>query len=112
VSPLETVREHFSSINPTATGRGNGRDTEPVVVHLRDTVTGDTKQYEICGYFAGDEFWSFAWKEGNFSCDCNRAILLWDGAETEFPCGTGRIIVEKIVRVKTGATVYREPAAP
>ncbi len=51
----------------------------PYVVHILDRSTGDRatspQPYEWVkpdGYT--DEYW---WSEGNFSCDCNRALEFW-----------------------------------
>jgi hypothetical protein len=84
----------------------------PIAVHLRDSVSGDTRTYETGG-LTNDEggFSDFIWSEGNFSCDCNRCLFLWNwDAAKDLPCNTEepRIIVDKIVRIDTGETVYTE----
>jgi hypothetical protein len=81
-----------------------------IAVHLRDTVSGDTRIWETVVSDDG-AFSDFIWSEGNFSCDCNRCLFLWNWDDAkDLPCNTEdpRIIVDKIVRIDTGETVYTE----
>ena len=75
-------------------------------VYLRDTRTGYTNVY----HENDDEpFVDYGWSEGNFSCDCNRSILLYpEDEEKELPCGNGTIVIDKIVRTDTGEILYTE----
>ncbi len=50
-------------------------------VHLRDTVTGFARIYET--EVEDDEGLHYMWGEGNYSCDCNRSLFLWDWSDEE-----------------------------
>lgn len=43
----------------------------------------------------------FIWNEGNYSCDCNRAILFlgyeYDHKEPNYACNTSNIDIEKVL---------------
>ena len=49
-------------------------------VLLRDKVTGYKKWIE-----REEPFYRYMWEEGNFSCDCNRSLFLYDYKKM-FPC--------------------------
>jgi hypothetical protein len=79
-----------------------------VIAHIRKNETGEVRRY-------ADEWeeggaYLFQWTEGNYGCDCNRAIffervagneLEWD----EPPCGEGRYSVNL---ERGGEIVHRE----
>ena len=44
-------------------------------VTILDTHTGETVTYEDEHYFDDEYDSDFIWDEGNFSCDCNRALF-------------------------------------
>ncbi len=76
-------------------------------VLLEDTVTGETGWYEEDGYVDA-ELAEFMWNEGNYACDCNRALFMaWMHGRDEpsdLACGDGRYIVQQ-------ATLDGEPVA-
>ncbi len=81
-----------------------------IEVHLRNKLNGDSR---ICieeGYLNEDgDFFDFVWSEGNFSCDCNRSIFLYEGDSSKtMECHTENIIIDKIVRQDTGEILYEE----
>lgn len=88
----------------------------PADVYLLDTTTGERRVYESwqiepdADGYGGCEF---MFKEGNYSCDCNRE-LFFKRAGGEDPdvgsveCGERRYRVEKIVNVETKMVVYQE----
>ena len=43
------------------------------VAVLRRNSTGEVREH--AAYYSGDEGWEFQWTEGNFGCDCNRALF-------------------------------------
>jgi len=68
-----------------------------VKAFITDTKTGETREYD-----AGEvhEAIEFLWNEGNYSCDCNRAIFFdvaggGDG-NPEQQCGLERYIVKLV----------------
>jgi hypothetical protein len=88
-------------------------------VYLLDTQTGERAVYR--SEHEGDDpdspgtFGDYPWRDGNFSCDCNRGLFFAraKGEDPEwnaFACGDGRYRVEKIVRVSDGQQVYSEDA--
>lgn len=95
-------------------------------VTLKDRVTGDRRDYtqdydyqddadDPERYYTADEKVAYQWLEGNYECDCNRALFLWNWAGEEVPCNqyqndaTRRIDLLKIVD-DTGRLVYNKPA--
>jgi hypothetical protein len=83
-----------------------------IEVDLRDTLTGHKKTYveESSDDNVDHETVVFMWSEGNYSCDCNRSLFLWDwDRDKDLPCSQpdGRIVVDSL-RVD-GVERYREP---
>lgn len=88
-------------------------------VHLLDTTTGKRAVYHTDHNSDQDPepgvFRDYDWRDGNFSCDCNRGDFweeaageeVWGGGVSK--CGDGRFVVEKIVEVLTGKVLYTEP---
>jgi hypothetical protein len=93
-------------------------DFYPCDVHLLDTMTGERAVFHSKSEMDDPdnlgEFADFIWREGNYSCDCNRADFFAEAKreteEVDHPCGHGRYVVEKIVRLSDGLTVYTEQA--
>lgn len=67
----------------------------PYTVHIRNNETGEVRHYrsdDVLTYAypesrEPDQLW--IWKEGNYSCDCNRALYFCraaDEAEIDVPC--------------------------
>jgi len=82
-------------------------------VHFFRPSTGERRVYETDGMWREEEnqFNPFIWEEGNFSCDCNRSIFMYDSDETkELPCSGHEIIIEKIVaKDEPEIVLYSEP---
>lgn len=76
-----------------------------IAVHLLDTVTGERAVHNAEGWDEEGEFADFIWRDGNWSCDCNRAVFF---GHPDCECGDDRYVVEKIVRVSDGVTVYAD----
>ena len=80
-----------------------------LTVHLMDTQTKETSVYEMTG---GDEFHDFIWTEGNYSCNCNRALFFARGRKLveplNRPCGEGRYLVK--IANETGDVLLDETA--
>lgn len=95
-------------IGPTGTLR-------PVDVHIRRNADGVVRvcrmesRFDVpdyCDGFADD----FLWSEGNFACDCNRAIFFERAAGVENidrQCGDDAYFV-RIVDAETGALLYED----
>jgi len=82
-----------------------------IVVYLRDIITKVKREYKTTGYFPDGVFNDYIWSDGNYECDCNRSLFLYDHDESkEYPCNIqeSQIIIDKIVRVDTGEVVYAE----
>lgn len=82
-----------------------------VTAHIYDTQTRKT---HAVGGFADytDEdggFEDYWWRDGNASCESNRAAFCGIDIGPEHICDGGRFIVAKIVRDATGEIVYSEP---
>ncbi len=70
------------------------------IFHLQDTVSGDSTEYHD-NYEYDEEGVLYQWLEGNYSCDCNRSLFLWNWDETKhLPCNMGlnQIKLTKIIR--------------
>ncbi len=83
----------------------------PVEVHIRRTETGEVRIYRDNLYTTVDYDGIFIWAEGNWSCDCNRAIFFAEaGGEQNKSnqCGEYGYIVDRIVRVADGELLYTE----
>lgn len=85
-------------------------ERRPVAVHLRELATGRSGVYKTEGSWLKGVFNDYLWSEGNFACDCNRADFLYglDDEEIEYGCSDYKIIVDRIVDLTTGETVYEE----
>lgn len=95
--------------------RAETRATIPVRVTLRDSVTGrwligmemDAQSYY--GDHAALDPWMF--EEGNYSCDCNRAI--WLGYTEDRPCSVGPpTIALRLHHAETGELLYEDGPWP
>lgn len=80
-------------------------------VYITDTTTGEERlhRYEIPSPWGeADEF---MWSDGNYSCDCNRALFFaWAGDEGEpdIECGDWRFRVR--ITADDGHVLYEETA--
>jgi hypothetical protein len=76
-------------------------------VHFYNTQTGERRVYcHPYGYSDNPYEHLFGWTDGNYSCDCNRSLLMYDH-EKELPCSGEKnvIIIEKMVVRETGEIV-------
>jgi hypothetical protein len=59
------------------------------LVALENSMTGEVRFYRQDFYW--DDFAEFMWTEGNFACDCNRAMMFQrangEEATWDHPCG-------------------------
>lgn len=88
-------------------------------VYVTDQETGETRAHIMGRTIQGewrDYSWSgpdsdYIWSEGNYSCDCNRALFFAragnepDAESWDPPCGEGRYAVRIEV---DGRTVYQD----
>lgn len=85
-------------------------------VHLLDLQTATRAIWRSDEYLDEETglYNDYVWREGNFSCDCNRGNFFAAALDKEWPesrCDDGinrRYMVEKIVRVSDGEVLYRE----
>ena len=78
----------------------------PCIAQIRRNSDGLTRNWETD--FSGEYLWS----EGNYSCDCNRALFFGyaEGGEgDECPCGDGGYSV-RIIAKHDGQELYRDEA--
>jgi hypothetical protein len=59
-------------------------------VRIRNNETGEVRTRAVELEWSNDEGCLYWWRSGNFSCDCNRA-LVWDDSLGE--CGNSRYTV-------------------
>ena len=85
----------------------------PLVVDIQDVLTGQHIQYATQTFCeeTGSLF-LYAWTEGNFGCDCNRAQIfaraLGKDAPEDPPCGEEQFVVQ-LIDPATGTVVYTQP---
>jgi hypothetical protein len=70
-------------------------------ITLKDSVTGDTRTFEQKS--SGDDALDadrnieYLWDEGNYSCDCNRSLFLWNfDRAKELKCDLGKNRIELV----------------
>ena len=77
-------------------------------IHLRNVKTGEVRVYQP-DYDVEEPFNPFMWEEGNFSCDCNRSLFLYDwDDDKKLPCNPidNVIVVDKITNRATNKILY------
>ena len=77
-----------------------------IIARIKNNKTGQIKEYEtieIWNEYTNKPY-TYNWEEGNYSCDCNRA-LMFDGSN--IPCSTGKFSVN-LVNPKTNEVFYKE----
>lgn len=79
-------------------------------VHLYRPSTGDRRVYrpEYPWVEDGEGNPGFIWDEGNYGCDCNRSLFLYNWEREPMECGN-TIVIEKIVIRYTDTVLYSEP---
>lgn len=93
-----------------------------ITIHLKDKLTGasgivNSEWYKDLSEEDAEYYVWFSFSENNYSCDCNRCLLLYrdalgdadfDGDKNEFNCISNRIVVEKIINNRTGKIIYED----
>jgi hypothetical protein len=78
-------------------------DPIPAIAHIRRSSTGETRQYDF------DYYGDYTWDEGNYSCDCNRALFFARAKGEEDPedrpCGEEAYFV-RITAADDGRELY------
>jgi len=86
-------------------------------VHIRRMSDGVDRVYRDVGWIdepgEGPSWPEYIWTEGNFSCDCNRAIFFARaGGESEpgpeTTCGESAFRIAKVVKIATGEVLFSE----
>jgi len=77
-----------------------------IVALIRDNETYEVKEYPTGAIWdeATGNISDYIWREGNFSCDCNRGLFF---GKEEVSCGEGRYAVN-IVNPKNNQIIYSE----
>jgi hypothetical protein len=88
-----------------------------VDIYLTDTETGFSKIYhDKYAWEDVDTDWPasaaiiYQYTEGNYSCDCNRSLFLYDWEENKVKSCGNTIRLDKIVDRETGKVIWDEPA--
>lgn len=83
---------------------------EVFIANLYCPETGERTAYEFNDELEDDGTYNaFAWRDGNFSCDCNRFDFLRPGIDNDEPCSEGKVKVESIYRkVEPQRILYAE----
>lgn len=90
-----------------------------IAVYFRNRETKEEKVYKPDEFYDEGDPWeegnedkncfhAYPWAEGNFSCDCNRSIFMYDDWEYECNPHDNVIVVDKIVRTDTGEIIYSD----
>lgn len=86
--------------------------TLKIIEAIRCNATGETRERESCIFWwhrdKGPHLYN--WEDGNFSCDCNRAMFFADAAgepDPDVPCSDGLFSV-RLRNAKTGEVFYDE----
>ena len=80
----------------------NEANKTPCVACIRQNATGKVVRYHTELFTPQGYDGLFIWEEGNYLCDCNRAIFFCDD---DIPCGEGKYSVNIEV---DGEVIYRE----
>ncbi len=80
-------------------------------VAIRDVAIGETRVYRPEQDYE-TPFDDYIWSEGNYACDCNRALFFAAAAGEErddsINCSDGRFVIAAIKDRATGALLYTE----
>jgi hypothetical protein len=86
-----------------------------VDIYLTDTETGFSKIYhDKYAWKDVDTDWPasaaiiYQYTEGNYSCDCNRSLFLYDWEENKVKSCGNTIWLDKIVDRETGQVIWDE----
>src|SRR5687768_13069390 len=84
-----------------------------IVAHIRLNATGEVRAYPMSFPLDWEEDTpsDFMWTDGNYACDCNRALFFGYATGDEMddddtPCGEGAYAVN-LANAKTGTIFYR-----
>ncbi len=61
------------------------------VVTMRNNATGEVRSLQQEG-----EWGDYLWTEGNWSCDCNRAILFHGKSDVKRSCGMSQYVILQV----------------
>ena len=86
--------------------------------HIRNVATGEVREKQLSKWDGGYEY---MWTDGNYSCDCNRAIFFFGAGNPQLSdheafmqapdreCTDGRFVV-RITDAATGEQLYADEA--
>lgn len=87
---------------------------------MKINVTIRDRNTDVVRVFADDYDWTdgdhtivYMYRDGNYSCDCNRSIFFAravgeNGLEQAVECGEGRFVVETITDQSKGRVIYED----
>jgi len=86
-------------------------DMFKISVYLRNKDDGFSDVYITENY--SKIFNEFIWTEGNYACDCNRSLFLYDGWNHKDKCldcnvGDNIIVIDKIIRTDNGEVLIED----
>ena len=71
---------------------------------------GEKQTFENRGHYVDDDHAIFHWTEGNFECDCNRSLFMYDhDASEELKCNTSDNdrVIDLLWIKKDGVVIWR-----
>lgn len=79
-------------------------------VHLRHTETGDTNIYHSPVDYTDLRNIEYMYGEGNYSCNCNRLLFLYDWSidDERISCGSGLVAIDKITDRDTDEVLFED----
>ena len=81
-------------------------------IEVKELVEGEGKEVEVTEKEIEDNR-RFMWLEGNWSCDCNRSLFLYDGDETkELPCSAEENVIELLKLTVNDKVIYEKTKSP
>ncbi len=76
----------------------------PISVEIKDVATGEIRLHKTMMFPPPDGL--FIWEEGNYACDCNRAVFFDPTRSEKTACSDGRFQVR--ITDDAGQVVYNE----
>lgn len=89
-----------------------GHSWTDIEVAIRNVHTGEVRVHHDSGRIMADgSFWDFMWADGNYACDCNRALFFaraGNEPDVDIDCGDSMFQIVSIVESATGRLLYTE----
>ena len=69
-------------------------------LRIKNNATGESRVYKDDYDWAEEYLFRYQYTEGNYSCDCNRAIFFADGTDEDDECECGDDVAFSIIWVE------------